>query len=98
MAANRNAEALDELDKIPADVRRQLEADIEWVQGIASLYVAVGDTPRQLTISTASRTSTSCIAPPLPPALKSSTPGCSTTLKDDVGLYPVLLRLDARPI
>ena len=30
--------------KIPPDVRRQLEADIEWVQGIASLYFAVSDT------------------------------------------------------
>ncbi len=45
MAGNRNAEALAELGKIPADVRRQLEADIEWVQGVASLYFAVGDIP-----------------------------------------------------
>ena len=45
MAGNRNADALQNLDKIPPDVRRQLEADIDFVQGVASLYVAVGDAP-----------------------------------------------------
>ena len=46
MAGGRNTEALDELNKIPPDVRQQLESDIEFVQGVASLYVAVGDTAR----------------------------------------------------
>ena len=46
VADKRNAEALQTLAKIPPDVRRQLEADIEFVQEIASLYVAVGDSAR----------------------------------------------------
>ena len=44
MASHRNAEALAQLSRIPAPVRLQLESDIEWVQGVASLYFSVGDT------------------------------------------------------
>ena len=44
MASNRNVEALQELAKIPPDVRAQLEADVEFEQGEANLYLAVGDT------------------------------------------------------
>ncbi|MGD0630218.1 MAG: tetratricopeptide repeat protein, partial [Terracidiphilus sp.] len=45
MAGNRNAEAMAELETIPANVRRQLEADVEFVQGEASLYIAIDDLP-----------------------------------------------------
>jgi len=44
MASNRNAEALAEINKIPPDVRTQLEADVEFEQGEASLYLSLGDT------------------------------------------------------
>ncbi len=43
MAGNRNAEAMQELEKIPPDVRAQLEADVEFEQAEANLYMAVGD-------------------------------------------------------
>jgi tetratricopeptide (TPR) repeat protein len=42
-ATNRNTEAIDEIALIPAAVRKELEADIEFVQGEASLYAATGD-------------------------------------------------------
>ena len=80
MAGDRNAEALDELSKIPPDVRRQLEADIEWVQGIASLYVAVNDTHARHLLSQSRRELLHfCTALPRPPALKCSTRGFFTT-------------------
>ena len=79
MAGDRNAEALQELDKIPPDVRRQLESDIEWVQGIASptwLSTTFSTPP---TTSIGSRTFTPCTALPRPSDLKCSTPGSFTT-------------------
>jgi tetratricopeptide (TPR) repeat protein len=96
MAGNRNAEALAELGKIPLDVRRQLESDVEWVQGIASLYFAVGDTPhatlylhRVENFYLAHRTA-------LPASLEVQHAWLLYNLKDDFALYPLLVRLDAR--
>ncbi len=97
MAGNRNAEALAELGQIPNDVRRQLEADIEWVQGIASLYFAVGDTPhathylnRVENYYLVHRTS-------VPVNLEVQHAWLLYNLRDDVALYSLLQRLDARP-
>ncbi len=97
MAGNRNAEALAEIGQIPNDVRRQLEADIEWVQGIASLYFAVGDTPhathylnRVENYYLVHRTS-------VPGNLEVQHAWLLYNLRDDVALYPLLERLDARP-
>jgi tetratricopeptide (TPR) repeat protein len=42
-ATNRNTEAIDEIALIPPAVRKELETDIEFVQGEASLYAATGD-------------------------------------------------------
>jgi len=96
MAGNRNAEALAEIGKIPNDVRRQLEADIEWVQGIASLYFAVGDNPhatlylhRVENYYLVHRTSA-------PGNLEVQHAWLLYNLRDDVALYPLLERLDAR--
>ena len=45
LANNRTAEALQEVAQIPADLRQQLEGDVEFMQAMASLYVASGDIP-----------------------------------------------------
>ena len=95
MAGNRNAEALAELDKIPADVRRQLEADIEWVQGIASLYFAVDDTPHATLYLNRVENYYLCIASPAPASLEVQHAWLLYNLKDDVALYP-LLRVSMR--
>jgi len=42
-ATNRNTEAIEEIALIPPAVRKELESDIEFVQGEASLYAATGD-------------------------------------------------------
>ena len=83
--------------KIPPDVRRQLEADIEWVQGIASLYFAVDDIAARHLLSQSRRELLhSCTALPCPPALKCSTHGCSTTSRTTPRSIRFSQRLDAR--
>jgi hypothetical protein len=46
LAGNRVDEAFQEIARIPPDIRRELDADVEFVQGEASLYAASGDIPR----------------------------------------------------
>lgn len=96
MAGNRNAEALAELGKIPYGVRRQLEADIEWVQGIASLYFAVGDTPRATLYLNRVENYDLVHRAPAPASLELQHAWLLYNLKDSTALYPLLLRLDAR--
>jgi tetratricopeptide (TPR) repeat protein len=96
MAGNRNAEALQELAKIPPDVRRQLEADIEFVQGIASLYVAAGDTARASEYLNRVENFYLVHRSAVPAGLEIQHAWLLYNMKDDAGLYPVMLRLDAR--
>ena len=96
MAGNRNAEALAEIGKIPSDVRRQLESDIEWVQGIASLYFAVGDMPHA-TLYLHRVENYYLVHRTLAPAsLELQHAWLLYNLKDDISLYPLLERLDTR--
>jgi tetratricopeptide (TPR) repeat protein len=97
MAGDRNAEALDELSKIPPDVRRQLEADIEWVQGIASLYAAVNDIPHATYYLKRVENFYVLHRTPVPGGLEVQHAWLLYNMKDDAALYPILLSLDARP-
>ena len=96
MAANRNAEALGELNKIPAEPRRLLEADIEWVQAIASLYVAVGDEPHANAYVHRVETFYLLHRAAVPAALEIQHAWLLYNLHSDAALYPVLTALDAR--
>src|SRR5208283_3163994 len=96
IAANRNAEALAELSKIPPEVRRLLEADIEWVQGVASLYVAVGDTPHAAEYLQRVDDFYLLHRGDLPTAVEIQHAWLLYTIHNDAALYPVLERLDAR--
>jgi tetratricopeptide (TPR) repeat protein len=96
MAANRNAEALGELNKIPAEPRRLLEADIEWVQAIASLYVAVGDEPHANAYVHRVETFYLLHRAAVPAALEIQHAWLLYNLHSDAALYPVLTGLDAR--
>ena len=96
IASDRNAEALMQLSKIPPEIRRQLESDIEWVQGVASLYVAVGDTPhsdfylqRIASFYLLHRTQ-------LPVAVEIQHARLLSNAHNDSALYPVMQHLDAR--
>jgi tetratricopeptide (TPR) repeat protein len=96
MAANRNAEALGELNKIPAEPRRLLEADIEWVQAIASLYVAVGDEPHANAYVHRVETFYLLHRAALPAPLEIQHAWLLYNLHSDAALYTVLTALDAR--
>ena len=95
MAANRNAEALAQLSKIPPDVRRQLEADIEWEQGLASLYSSVGDMPTATFYLKRVENFHLLHRDVLPAGVELQHAWLLYNVKNDVALYPVLERLDA---
>jgi tetratricopeptide (TPR) repeat protein len=96
MAGGKNAEALAEIGKIPPDVRQQLEVDAEFVQGEASLYLAVGDYGRAT--RTLNRVENFYLlrrsAPPA--GLETQHAWLLYNMGNETLLYPVLLRLDAR--
>jgi tetratricopeptide (TPR) repeat protein len=96
IASNRNAEALMQLSRIPPDVRRQLEQDIEWVQGIASLYVAVDDMPHAGFYLQRVANFYLLHRMQLPAAVEIQHAGLLSNAHDDAALYPVMQRLDAR--
>ena len=97
MAGNRNAEALAEIGQIPNDVRRQLEADIEWVQGVASLYFAVGDTPHATRYLNRVENYYLVHRASVPGNLEVQHAWLLYNLRDDVALYSLLQRLDVSP-
>jgi tetratricopeptide (TPR) repeat protein len=96
MSGSRYAEALVELNKIPPDVRTQLESDIEFVQGIAGLYFAVGDSRRAQAYLQRVENYYLLHRGNVPVGLELQHAWLLYNLKDDTALYPVLLRLDAR--
>ena len=95
-AAKRNDEAMAELAKVPSEVRRQLESDIEFVQGMASLYVAVGDVPRAMAYLNRVEDFYLLRRSSAPAGLELQHAWLLFNLGNDAGLYPVLMRLDAR--
>ena len=96
IASKRNAEALDEIAKIPPDVRAQLETDIEFVQGEATLYATVGDISHATEYLDRVENFYLLRRADAPPALEVQHSWLLYNVKDDHALYPVLMRLDAR--
>ena len=96
MASGRNSEALSEIEKIPLDVRRQLEADIEFVQGEASLYAAIGDIPHATEYLGRVETFYLLHRANTPAGLEVQHAWLLYDTQNDRGLYPLLLRLDLR--
>jgi tetratricopeptide (TPR) repeat protein len=96
MAGNRNAEALAEFRKVPVDIRRQLEGDVEFVQGMASLYFAVGDTARATDYLNRVENFYVVHRSAVPASLELQHAWLLYNMRDASGLYPVLTRLDAR--
>ncbi len=96
MAGGKNTEAMEEMGKIPPDVRQQLEADVDFVQGEASLYLALGDFGRAT--QTLNRVENYYLlrrsAPPA--GLEVQHAWLLYNTGNESLLYPVLQRLDAR--
>jgi tetratricopeptide (TPR) repeat protein len=96
MASNRNAEALAQLSTIPAPVRAQLESDLEWVQGIAGLYLSVGDTVDGNAYLKRAQSFYLLHRGDVPAPLALQRAWLLYNVKNDAALYPVLTQLDAR--
>jgi tetratricopeptide (TPR) repeat protein len=96
MASGRNTEALNEIAKIPANVHRQLEVDIEFVQGEASLYAAIGDIPHANEYLSRVETYYLLHRASAPAGLEVQHAWLLYDTQNDRGLYPLLLRLDLR--
>ena len=95
-AGKHNDEALAQLEKIPADVRRQLEADIEFVQGIAGIYLTVGDVPHAMAYLSRVEDFYQLHRSAAPAGLEVQHAWLLYNLENDQALYPVLRALDAR--
>ena len=96
MSAGRNQDALNELAKIPPDVRKQLETDVEFVQSEASLFVALGDTSHAV-IYLHQVENFYLLRRSVPPAaLEVQHAWLLYNVQEDRELYAVLLRLDGR--
>jgi tetratricopeptide (TPR) repeat protein len=96
MASSRNAEALQELAKIPPVVRAQLEVDVEFVEGEASLYVSAGDVTRATVYLNRVENYYLLHRIPAPAGMEVQHAWLLYNVGEDRALYPVLLRLDAR--
>ncbi len=96
MAGGKNAEAMVELGKIPPDVRQQLEADLDFVQGEASLYFAVGDFGRATSALNRVESFYLLRRSPPPAGLEVQHAWLLYNTGNEGLLYPVMERLDAR--
>jgi len=93
---NRNGEALQEIAQIPPAVRKQLEGDIEFVQGEASLYAASGDTAHAVEYMNRVQAHYNALKA-LPPAnIEVQSAWLLYNTKNDRALYPALMHLGAR--
>ena len=82
--------------KIPPDVRQQLEADLEFEQGEASLYISAGDIARGTEYLNRVETFYMLHHSAVPSGLEVQHGWLLYNAGDDKALYPVLLGLDAR--
>ncbi len=94
-SSHRNAEALADLGRIPAEERRQLESDIEFVQTVAGLYLAVSDTARATAYLSRIEDFYAQNRAEVPAGLEIQHAWLLYNNHYDVALYPVMLRLDA---
>ena len=96
MASGRNADALNEIATIPPAVRSQLEADIEFVQGEASLYASIGDTLHANQYLNLVESYYLLHRANMPAGLEVQHAWLLYSTQNDHELYPLLLRLDLR--
>ncbi len=96
MSGHKYNDALKELNQVPPDILRLLNQDIEFVQGIASLYVAVGDTTHAEQCLSRVENYYALHQGAAPAGLELQHAWLLYNIQDDAALYPVLLRLDQR--
>jgi tetratricopeptide (TPR) repeat protein len=95
-ATNRNTEAIDEIALIPPAVRKELESDIEFVQGEASLYAASGDIAHATEYMNRVLVHYRDLKSQPPPAIDVQNAWLLFNTGNDRSLYPALMRLGGR--
>jgi len=95
-ATNRDGEALKQIAAIPLSVRKELEADIEFVQTEASLYAANGDFPRAVQLMNRVQAHYATLKTQPPASTEIQNAWLLFNTKNDRGLYPELMRLGGR--
>ena len=94
---NHSNEALQQIALIPADVRKQLEGDPEFVETEASLYAAAGDTAHAAEYMNRVLAHYAQLKQPLPSNLDIQNAWLLYNTRNDRALYPWLMRLGGRP-
>jgi len=96
LAQGHDAQAIAEIGKIPPDIRSILDADLDFVQSEASLYLAVHDTPRAVKYLNEIESYYAAQGGAPPAGLEIQHALILFQAQDDGKLYPLLTRLDAR--
>jgi len=96
MGDKQYAEALNEIQTIPAEVRQQLEADIEFEQDEATLFGALGDTAHAAAYLKRVEDYYVLHRTAAPAGIEIQHAWLEYNFKDEEALYPVLLGLDSR--
>jgi len=95
-AANRIAEAFQDIAQIPPGLRQQLESDVEFMQAEASLYVASGDIPHATEYLNRVENYYLLRHTPPPPGIDVQNAWLLFNTGNDHDLYPALRNLDSR--
>ena len=95
-AGNRNAEAVQELPQIPMAARKQLDADIEFVQSEARLYAATGDIDRAALLMSRVHSHYDNLQTEPPASVEIQTAWLLYNTGNDRALYPALMKLGGR--
>ena len=93
---NRTNEALQQIALIPPAVRKQLEADPEFVQSEASLYAAAGDTAQAIEYMNRVQAHYAQLKQAPPPNIEIQNAWLLYNTKNDRALYPTLMKLGGR--
>lgn len=93
---NRNVEAQQEIAQVPPAVRKELEADIEFVQSEASVYAAVGDIPHAVQYMSRVQDHYNALKTLPPPNVEVQNAWLLYNTKNDRALYLALMHLGGR--
>ncbi len=95
-ATNHTTEALQEIALIPPAVRKQLEADPDFVQSEASLYASAGDIPHAIEYMNRVQAHYAQLRTPAPASIDIQNAWLLYNTQNDRTLYPALMKLGSR--
>ena len=95
--ANRNAEAFEQLQAIPTGVRRQLDADNDFVLTESAIDSAAGDSARAALLMSRVQAHYAKLHDEPPASVEIQNAWQLLNARDDRGLYPALLKIGGRP-